>query len=78
MRTPKPLRQMILDQLAGGEMRLLVLVVSVRKALAGSVVKGDLSAQIQSALRGLVASKFVVNSDGVYSLSPALPRCIPE
>jgi hypothetical protein len=74
MRTySKPLGQLILNQLAGGEMRLLVLVVGVRKALGGSAVKGDLSARVQSALRELVASKSVVNDDGVYSLSPVLP-----
>jgi len=55
-------------------MRLLVLVVGVRKALGGITVKGDLSAQVQSALRGLVASKSVVNDDGVYSLSTGLPN----
>ena len=69
-----PLGQSILSQLAGGEKRLLVLVVGVRKALRGVPVKGDLSAQVQSALRGLVASKSVVNDDGVYSLSPVLPK----
>ena len=75
MRThSKPLSQLILDQLSGGEMRLLVLVVGVRKALGGITVKGDLSAQVQSALRGLVASKSVVNDDGVYSLSTGLPN----
>ena len=69
MRTPsETLSQLILKQLAGGEMRLLVLVVGIRKSLKGSIIKGDLSARVQSALRTLVASKSVVNDDGVYSL----------
>ena len=69
MRTPSDtLSQLILNQLAGGEMRLLVLVVGIRKRLGGSVIKGDLSARVQSALRALVASKSVINEDGVYSL----------
>jgi hypothetical protein len=75
MRTPsETLSRLILNQLAGGEMRLLVLVVGVRKGLGGNVFKGDLSARVQSVLRGLVASNFVENHDGVYSLSPVLPH----
>ena len=71
MRTPTAtLSQLILDQLASGEMRLLVLVVGIRKSLGGSIIKGDLSARVQSALRGLVAAKSVTEHDGVYSLSP--------
>lgn len=74
MRTPPDmLRRLILSQLAGGEMRLLVLVVGIRKNLQGAVFKGDLSERVQSALRGLVASRSVVESDGVYSLSTVLP-----
>jgi hypothetical protein len=65
---PETLTQLILDQLAGGEMRLLVLIVGIRKDLKGSGVKGDLSARVQTALRGLVASKSIVNHDGVYTL----------
>lgn len=66
----EPLSELILTQLAHGEMRLLVLVVRIRKSLGGSIIKGDLSARVLSALRGLIASKSVVNTDGVYSLSP--------
>jgi hypothetical protein len=66
--TPATLSQLILNQLAGGEMRLLVLVVGIRKSLDGAVLKGDLSARVESALRTLVASKKVVNEGGVFSL----------
>ncbi len=65
---PATLSQLILRELAGGEKRLLVLIVGIRKNLKGSAVKGDLSARIQTALRSLVASKSIVNDDGVYSL----------
>lgn len=67
--TSKTLSQLILDQLAGGEMRLLVLVVGIRKSLGGSAIKGNLSARVQSALRALITSKAVENSEGVYSLT---------
>ncbi|HET6252251.1 MAG TPA: hypothetical protein VFE47_31485 [Tepidisphaeraceae bacterium] len=70
MRIPsETLSQLILKQLAGGEMRLLTLVVGIRRSLKGAMVKGDLSARVQSALRGLIASKCVVDEDGVYSLA---------
>jgi hypothetical protein len=68
--TTENLNRLILDQLGGGEMRLLVLVVAIRKSLGGTGIKGDLSARVQSALRSLVASKSVVNDDGTYSLNP--------
>ena len=68
--TSENLNQLILDQLAEREMRLLVLIVGVRKSLGGSTIKGDLAARVQSALRSLVASKSVVDDDGAYSLSP--------
>jgi hypothetical protein len=68
--TSDNLNQLILDQLAEREMRLLVLIVGVRKSLGGSTIKGDLSARVQAALRSLVASKSVVDDDGAYSLSP--------
>jgi hypothetical protein len=73
---PETLSQLILEQLAGGEMRLLVLVVGIRKNLKGSAIKGDLSARVQAALRILVSAKTVVNHDGVYSLwtAPVSPR----
>jgi hypothetical protein len=71
--TSESLTQLILNQLAGGEMRLLVLVVGIRKSLSGAVFKGDLSARVESALRTLVAAKTVVVDEGTYSLSPVLP-----
>ena len=74
MRTPPDtLRRLILSQLAGGEMRLLVLVVGIRKNLQGLVIKGDLSDRVQSVLHGLVASRCIINTDGVYSLSKWRP-----
>ncbi|HEX4123912.1 MAG TPA: hypothetical protein VHY37_04235 [Tepidisphaeraceae bacterium] len=74
--TSQNLNQLILDQLAAGEKRLLVLTVAIRKSLGVTAIKGDLSARVQSALRGLVASKSIVNDDGAYSLPPlpSLPR----
>ena len=69
--TSETLSQLILKQLAGGERRLLVLTVGIRKSLTGSVLKGDLTARVQSALRSLESSKAIVNHDGVYSLGTA-------
>jgi hypothetical protein len=61
--------QVILQQLKGGEKRILTLVVSVGKALRDSGgVKGDLMQQVKTALSGLVASDQVVNFEGLYSL----------
>jgi hypothetical protein len=61
---------LIVDQLAGGEKRILGLVVAVRKSLGrGGMVKGDLSQMVKSALRRLIASEAVVEVDGVYSLA---------
>ena len=52
MGTPERIDGVILKQLARGEMRLLILLVSVRKALAGSApFKGDLSKAVNTALR---------------------------
>jgi hypothetical protein len=66
-----PLSALIVEQLAGGEMRMLGLIVAVRKSLGRSErVKGDLSAMVQSTLRKLVATHAVVDADGMYSLSP--------
>jgi hypothetical protein len=63
--------QLILEQLAGGEKRVLSLVVSICKVLRRSeAVKGNLSTTVKSALRTLVASRAIVDVDGVYSLSP--------
>src|SRR5580658_2713089 len=73
MRTAKaPISQLIVDQLAHGEMRMLVLVVALRKTLGASAhIKGDLSSIVVVALRKLIASKVVVDSEGTYSLNRA-------
>jgi hypothetical protein len=64
------LTQLILDQLAQREMRLLALVVAIRKNLDRSeAVKGDLSEIIKSVLRKLVASEEVVDIEGTYALA---------
>ena len=70
MRTVKLLiHQLIIDQLALGEMRMLVLVVALRKTLGQSgYIKGDLSAVVSVALRKLVATKVVKDCEGTYSL----------
>lgn len=61
---------LILDQLAHREMRLLVLVVAVRGRLGRyEAIKGDLSDVVQATLRQLIASKTVVDLEGVYALS---------
>jgi hypothetical protein len=74
-----PIHQLVLNQLATGEKRLLVLVVSVRKALGPSEsIKGDLSVMVKAALRKLVASKVVIDEEGVYSLMPKTPAPQPE
>jgi hypothetical protein len=65
------INQLVLDQLARGEMRLLTLVVAVRKALgATAFYKGDLSAAVSAVLRKLVCSKTVTDNQGVFSLTP--------
>jgi hypothetical protein len=73
MKTSAPeITQLILDQLGRGEMRLLVLLVAIRKALKArsSSFKGDLPAAVNAALRKLVVSRTVGNTDGTYSLLP--------
>jgi len=62
--------QLVEDQLAKREMRLLTLIVAVRKELEGGEgFKGDLSATIKSILRQLVASKVVRDVEGTYVLT---------
>ena len=74
-----PIHQLVLNQLATGEKRLLVLVVSVRKALGPSEsIKGDLSVMVKAALRKLVASKVVIDEEGVYSLIRKAPTALPK
>ena len=64
--------ELVLAQLARGEMRLLTLIVSVRKALVGSPpFKGDLARAVTLALRRLMASRSVLETEGIYSLGPA-------
>ncbi len=66
------INQLILDELARRERRVLSLVVAIRKDLQpAGVVKGDLTAIVKSALRGLVAERTVIDEDGLYSLSSA-------
>ena len=71
MRTAKvSINQLIIDQLARGEMRMLVLVVALRKTLGASAhIKGDLSSIVVVALRKLIASKVVVDNEGTYTLN---------
>jgi len=65
-----PIADSILRQLAGGEKRILSLVVAMRKAPdSASWGKGELTGRVASALRKLVASKEVVDADGLYSLA---------
>jgi hypothetical protein len=66
---PDRIKRLVLDQLAGGEKRLLVLLVAVRRSLNSTTpFKGDLSEAVGSALRKLVASRTVIETGGVYSL----------
>ena len=71
MSTPKPsISQLILEQLAVREMRLLTLIVAIRKSMSHtSVFKGDLSETVKAALRKLVLAKAVDAVEGVYSLA---------
>jgi hypothetical protein len=62
---------MILDTLGDGERRQLSMVVAIRNVLSRSgPMKGDLTTSMKAALRKLVASGTVEETDGVYSLSP--------
>ena len=72
MAHPIEISSLILAQLAGGEKGVLRLVVAVRNAFRFE--KGDLSKTVKSALRKLVASKAVVDEDGLYSLAPPQRR----
>jgi hypothetical protein len=75
MPAPKPIdkisiNQLIIDQLAHGELRMLALVVALRKTLGKSAyLKRDLSSVVVIALRKLVATKVVRDSEGTYSLN---------
>ena len=64
--------ELILEQLSGGERRVLSLTVSVGKVMnRNGGGKGDLSQMVRSALRALVANRTIVETDGIYSLSRA-------
>src|SRR5689334_2322240 len=64
--------ELILLQLAGGEKRILSLIVAVRRAAGSSAcARGNLRERVASALRKLIASKEIIDADGLYSLSPA-------
>ena len=70
MASAPQITSIVIAQLGQGEKRILGLVVAVRKALSVTEnVKGSLTVRVQSALNRLVASKVVVQSDGLYSLS---------
>ena len=61
--------QMILDELAHGDRRLLSLTVAIRRTLNRSgTVKGSLTDMINSALRKLLATGQIEDVDGLYSL----------
>ena len=65
------LSQIILDTLAAGERRELSMIVAIRRVLnRRGAIKGDLTSLTRSGLRKLIASGTVMESDGVYSLSP--------
>jgi hypothetical protein len=62
--------QIIIDELSAGERRELSLVVAIRNVLNRTgAVKGNLPDMTKSALRKLVASGTLVESDGLYSLA---------
>jgi hypothetical protein len=62
----------ILSTLATGESRLLALTVLVRKSVGGSIpIKVDLNRLVVAALRKLVASKCISDSDGIYTIIKA-------
>jgi hypothetical protein len=62
--------QLILEQLAIGERRVLSLIVSVSKAMnRDGGGKGNSSALVRSALSALVKARTIVEVDGMYSLS---------
>ena len=70
MRTLDRIEKLIVDRLACNEMRLLALLVAVRRAMAGEVFKGDLPRAVDTALKRLVASRTVIDAEGVYFLAP--------
>ena len=64
-----PLGPLLLELLAVRESGFLVLMVAVRKSLGPrQCVKGELGPVVKTALRKLIASGAVVESDGTFSL----------
>jgi hypothetical protein len=62
--------QLILEQLAVSERRVLSLTVAIGKTLSRSqTVKGNLTAMVKSELRKLLDAGAIVDVDGMYSLS---------
>ncbi len=67
------INDLIIERLTTSELRLLALTVSVRKGLSETtMVRGDLSATVRAALRRLEFSERVVETDGVYALTPTM------
>ena len=61
--------EIIVARLSEGEKRLLALTVSVRRTLqCTGQFKGDLRSTIRASLRKLVASRQVIEQEGVYTL----------
>jgi hypothetical protein len=69
---------LILDELSRGERRILSLVVAIGRELSRiRLVKGDITATVKSTLRTLVASGMIVDTDGIYTLSPRIEPAAP-
>ena len=65
-----PMNELILNQLAQGEKRVLTLTVAVRKSLGTNErIKGNLADIVKASLQKLIASKAVVEVDGTYTLA---------
>jgi hypothetical protein len=69
VRTAELIADLIVQRLGNGGASHLILLVSVRKGLNSTPVRGDLSAAVASALRRLVEAGSVTDDDGVYSLA---------
>lgn len=68
-RLSRRIPEIILAELRVAERRLLALTVAVRKQLGGQHhATGDLSATVRSCLRRLVATRQVLEADGVFTL----------
>ena len=76
MRCLNEIDALILEQLAGGEMGHLRLVVAIRRQLGG-FSKGNLSDIVRLALHKLVVSRMVLDMDGIYSLPTQSKALVP-